>query len=156
MHCASYGKVIPDFIDFTDLHPTEQAWLAWHCGNAAGCLCADGCEKTLQKNIQLIQWGEKCHGATWFRMKEGPVTAGRLVEYDGQFTFFFGSGEIVDIPPATTGTYGWVKVNDVMDWENKMAMNGIIHHGALIHDAAVADALELFCQYLGIRAVRGK
>lgn len=156
MHCASMGEAKPDFIDWTDLHPTEKdIWLAWHCGNAAGCLCAEGCRRTLQKNIQLMQWTDHCYGASFFRLKPGPVTCGRLVEYNGEFTFFYGNGEIVDMPPYTTGTYGWVKVNDVADWEGKMAKNGIIHHGVIIHDPKVADALDLFCEFLGIKAVRG-
>ena len=33
---------------------------------------------------------------------------------------FIGEGEIVDMPPKVRGSYGWVKVNDVMDWERKM------------------------------------
>jgi L-fucose isomerase-like protein len=88
-------------------------------------------------------------------MKEGPVTCSRLVEYDGEFTFFFGTGEVVNVPPFIRGAYGWVKVNDVFDWESKMVENGVIHHGTLIHDAKVADALEMFCTFLGIKAVRG-
>ena len=90
-----------------------------------------------------------------FQLKPGPVTCARLVEYDGEYTMFFGAGEIVDIPPLVRGAYGWVRVKDVFDWENKMIENGIIHHGTLIHDPKVADALEMFCRYLDIKAVRG-
>ena len=43
-----------------------------------------------------------------------------------------------------------------MDWETKMFDTGVVHHGILIHDPAVADALELFCRYLGIKAVRAE
>ena len=165
MYCAGFGKIVPDFIDFTDLHPDgENAWLAWHCGNAATCLCADGCKPTLQTNIQLDQLdkgmgdpAEKTnHGCSWFRLKEGPVTAGRIVEYDGEYTMFFGNGVIEDMKPRTTGSYGWVRVKDVMDWETKMFEAGIVHHGVIMHDPAVADAMELFCRFLGIKAVRGE
>lgn len=41
------------------------------------------------------------------------------------------------------------------DWEKKMVECGVIHHGALIHDPKVADALAMFCRFLGIEAVRG-
>jgi hypothetical protein len=68
---------------------------------------------------------------------------------------FIGEGEIIDIPPKVRGSYGWVKVADVMDWEQKMVEHGIIHHGVMIHDAKVADALESFCKFNGIEAVRG-
>lgn len=156
VYCAALGEVKPVFIDWTDLHPTEEnVWLAWHCGNAAISLCAEGCKKKLVRNERMIQWCETCHGAIEFRLKPGPVTCARLVEYNGEYTMFTGNGEIINILPFVRGSYGWVKVNDVFDWENKMVENGIIHHGTLIHDPKVVDALEMFCKYLGIKYVKG-
>ena len=157
MYAASLGEAQPDFIDWTDLHPTEpNTWLAWHCGNAADSACDPACERRLSRNLRMIQWCENCHGAIETRLKTGPVTCGRLLEYDGEYTFFYGTGEIVDIPPFTRGAYGWVRVNDIGDWEDKMIECGAIHHGVLIHDSKVADALTMFCKFLGIRSVRGK
>lgn len=154
--CA-LGEVPADFIDWTDLHPTEDnVWLAWHCGNAACELCAADCKKHLTMNERLGLWSPTCYGSMEFRMKEGPVTCARLVEYDGKYTMFYGTGESINIGPMVRGAYAWIKVNDVMDWEQKMIDCGVIHHGALIHDEKVADALEIFCKYLGIEAVRGK
>lgn len=156
LYCAGLGATVPDFIDWTDLHPTEEnVWLAWHCGNAASSLCAEGCKKKLVRNERMIQWCPNCHGALEFRLKEGPITCARIVEYDGEYTMFIGSGEIVDMDPFVRGAYGWVKVKDIVDWENKMIDAGIIHHGTIIHDPKVADALEMFCKYVGIRVVRG-
>lgn len=156
VYCAALGEAKPDFIDWTDLHPTEKnVWLAWHCGNAAGSLCAADSPKRLLRNERMIQWCPNCHGAMEFRLKSGPVTCARLVEYDGQYTMFAGVGEIIDIPPFIRGAYGWVKVNNIGDWEHKMVEAGIIHHGTIIHDPKVADALELFCKFLGINCVRG-
>ena len=88
-------------------------------------------------------------------MKNGPVTCARLVEYDGQFTMFIGQGEIIDIEPAIRGAYGWVKVNDVGLWEDRLIEAGVIHHGCLIHDPKVAEALEMFCYFLDIKVVWG-
>ncbi len=156
MHAAGLGMSAPDFIDWTDLHPTEpDTWLAWHCGNAARSLKAPDSPARLVRNERMIQWCPTCHGALEFRLREGPVTCARMVEYDGEFTMFIGTGEIVDIPPFVRGAYGWVRVKDVADWEAKMIEHGIIHHGVLIHDPKVADALELFCRYQDITAVRG-
>lgn len=153
---AALGIAKPHFIDWTDLHPNEKnTWLAWHCGNAPRSLCAPGCTPRLVRNERMIQWCPNCHGALEFRLKPGPVTCARMVEYDSQFTMFFGTGNVVDIPPFIRGSFGWVRVNDIADWEHKMIDNGIIHHGTLIHDAKVADALEMFCLFLGITAVRG-
>lgn len=155
-HCA-LGTIPADFIDWTDLHPTEEnVWLAWHCGNAPCELCADDCQKHLTMNERLGLWSPTCYGSMEFRMKNGPVTCARLVEYDGKYSMFFGTGEIIDIGPMTRGSYGWVKVSDVKDWEQKMVDTGVIHHGTLIHDEKVADALEMFCKFMNIEAVRGK
>jgi L-fucose isomerase-like protein len=155
-YCTALGETKPDFIDWTDLHPTEEnVWLAWHCGNAAPSLCAEGCSRKLMRNERMIQWCGTCHGAMEFMLKPGPVTCSRIVEYDGEYTLFAGTGEIVDMGPYVRGAYGWVKVKDVFDWENKMIDNGIIHHGNIIHDPKVADAFEMFCKFTGIRYVRG-
>lgn len=157
MDACGLHQTPPDFIDWTDLHPTEKnVWLAWHCGNAAASLADPGCSKLLTANERLALWGPTCHGAIEFKMKNGPVTCARMVEYGGKFSLFYGTGEVVDMPPFSRGTYAWVKVNDVMDWEQKMIDVGVVHHGVLIHDRKVADALALFCQFMGIEAVRGK
>jgi len=156
IYCASLGEATPDFIDWTDLHPDkENVWLAWHCGNAAPSLRDQSCKSRLVRNERMIQWCPNCHGALEFRLKSGPVTCARMVEYQGEYTMFYGTGEIIDIEPMVRGAYGWVKVNDVFDWENKMIENGIIHHGTLIHDPKVADTMEMFCKFLNIKAVRG-
>jgi L-fucose isomerase-like protein len=153
--CA-LGTTPADFIDWTDLHPTEpNVWLAWHCGNAACELCAANSQKHLMMNERLGLWSPTCHGAMEFRMKDGPVTCARMVEYGGKFSIFYGTGEAVDIGPMTRGAYAWIKVNDVADWEQKMIDVGVIHHGVLIHDPKVADALAMFCKFMGIEAVRG-
>jgi len=152
-YAAGLEQTAPHFIDWTELHPEqENVWLAWHCGNAPPSACCAGCRACiLQHSILPLQpsWGTR-----EFRLKAGPVSCCRLVEYDGWFTMFIGTGEVVNMGPEVRGSYGWVKVNDAMDWEQKMVEHGIIHHGVLIHDPAVADALESFCKFNGIEVVR--
>ena len=46
-------------------------------------------------------------------------------------------------------------VRVLADWEQNMIEVGCVHHGVLIHDAKVADALAMFCKFMGIEAVRG-
>ena len=53
-------------------------------------------------------------------------------------------------------TYAQIKANDVADWKQKMIDVGVIHHGVLIHDSKVANALAMFCKFMNIEAVRGK
>jgi hypothetical protein len=67
---------------------------------------------------------------------------------------FIGQGEVCDTGPETHGTYGWVRVDDVLEWERVMVEKGIIHHGVLIHDPEVGPALESFCEFLGIEVIR--
>lgn len=158
---AAYGaaleKVPPIFIDWTDLHPTEDnCWLAWHCGNAAPSQCACTCNPKLMLNERLSVWSDNCDGTVEFNMAPGKVTCLRIVEYDGEYTMFIGTGEIMDIDPFIRGTYGWVKVKDIRDWEKKMIESGVVHHGVLIRDEGAADALEMFCKFAGIRCVRAE
>ncbi len=153
-HAAGLGATSPHFIDWTELHPDqENVWLAWHCGNAPPSLCRPGCTPCINQHMIIPikpSWGTReCS------LKTGPVTCCRLVEYDGWFTMFIGEGEVIDIPPYTRGSYSWVKVADVVDWEQKMVEHGIIHHGVLIHDPKVADALASFCKFNGIEVVKG-
>jgi L-fucose isomerase-like protein len=156
MNSCALGQIPSDFIDWTDLHPTEDnVWLAWHCGNAACQLCASNCKTTLRMNERLGLWSPTCYGTLEFRMKDGDVTCARLMEYDGQFNMFYGNGTAVDIGPMTRGSYAWIKVNDIKDWEVKMIETGTVHHGVLIHDKKVADALGMFCKFMNINGVKG-
>ena len=88
-------------------------------------------------------------------MKNGGVTCARIVEYEGKYSCFYGTGEVVDLKPMSRGAYGWVKVSDIGDWEDKMIETGAIHHGVLIHDTKAADALTMFCKFMDINVVRG-
>jgi len=151
---ASLDRVPPHFIDWTELHPSlENVWLAWHCGNAPPSTCCPGCRACLRDHSILPL--ESSWGTREFRLKPGPVTCCRLVEYEGEWTMFIGQGEVIESEPYVRGSYGWVKVADVFDWEQKMVDHGIIHHGVLIHDPAVAAALESFCKFMGISVLRG-
>jgi len=153
-YSAGLGETAPHFIDWTELHPQkENIWLAWHCGNAPPSICGPDCQACIMEHSILPlrpSWGTR-----EFRVKTGPVSCCRLVEYEGWFTMFVGNGEVIETEPKVRGSYGWVKVADAMDWEQKMVEHGIIHHGVLIHDPAVADALESFCKFNGIEVVRG-
>ena len=153
-YLASLGKIAPHFIDWTELHPTRKnVFLAWHCGNAPRSACQGDCQPCLKDHSILPV--KPSWGTLEFKLQPGPVTCCRLVEYDGQFTMFIGQGEVIDCGPKVRGSYGWVKVADVYDWEQKMVEHGIIHHGVLVHDPEVADALESFCRFNGIEVVRG-
>ncbi len=156
MNSCALGMIPADFIDWTDLHPTEpNVWLAWHCGQCSLRAVRQQQQDPPDDERAPGLWGPYCYGSMEFRMKDGPVTCARMVEYDGKYSIFYGTGESIDIGPMTRGAYAWIKVNDVADWEQKMIEVGCVHHGVLIHDAKVADALAMFCKFMGIEAVRG-
>lgn len=150
-YLASKGQTAPHLIDWTDLHPSEaNVFLAWHCGNAPPSLCAKGCCARLERH-PIPGIGEP-YGILVSRLREGPVTFCRLVEYDGEFAMFIGRGEVIDIGPKTGGSGGWVKVADIGEWERLMVQNGVIHHGVLIH-GDLMSALRSFCYFNEIRIV---
>ena len=153
-YTAGLDQVSPHFIDWTELHPDrENVWLAWHCGNCPRSVCEPACRPALRDHSILPL--KPSYGTLEFRMRPGPVTCMRLVEYDGEWTMFIGRGEVLPIEPYVRGSYGWVQVADVMDWEQKMVEHGIIHHGVLIHDPEVAAALESFCHFNDIKVLKG-
>jgi len=153
-YTATLDQAAPHFIDWTELHPERKnVWLAWHCGNCPLSLCDPACKPALREH-SILQIKPSC-GTLEFRLKSGPVTCMRLVEYDGEFTMFIGRAEVQPIEPFVRGSYGWVRCADVMDWEQKMVEHGIIHHGVLIHDLEAADALESFCYFNDIKVVKG-
>ena len=56
---------------------------------------------------------------------------------------------------ASSGSDSFFGQPGISNWEQKMIEVGCVHHGVLIHDAKVADALAMFCKFMGIEAVRG-
>ncbi|MBI2844166.1 MAG: hypothetical protein HYX78_12260 [Armatimonadetes bacterium] len=124
-YLASKGRIPPHIIDWTDLHPSEpNVFLAWHCGNAPPSLCAGGCCPKLARH-PIPGFGEP-YGILLSRLREGPVTLCRLVEYDDEFTMFISRGEVIQIDPETGGSGGWIRVSDIGEWERLMVQNGVI------------------------------
>lgn len=135
LSCASLGRNIPFFGEFTVRHPQDQnTELLWHCGPFAYSLKA---EDSAAKLVNMRQW---------FRVKDGRYTVARLDQDNGNYSLLSGvcsSGE----GPYTFGTYLWARFDNLSGWEKKLVEGPYIHHMAEI-EGDYTDALEEFCRYI--------
>lgn len=153
---AALGGAVPHFIDWTVQHQVQDnVFLAWHCGNAPACLARPGAPVVVRE--QAIMSGvvgpERAQMAAEAQLREGPVTLCRLMEYDGEFKMLIIQGEIIPSDDVLRGAWSWVRVPDLAGLYRTLAEEGFAHHASMIH-GELADAVENFCHYCGIRAVR--
>ena len=113
----------------------------WHCGLAPLSMCDPDAqpEATIHSNRAkplLMQ----------FPLKPGRVTIARLSEATGEFRLVIGGGQILQAPPAFTGTSGIIRFDSgaaaVMD---TILREGLEHHISLTYGdhQAVLEALAL-------------
>jgi L-fucose isomerase-like protein len=155
-HLASLRETVPHFIDWTIQHQElENVFLAWHCGNAPGCLAADPNRVVIREQaiMSTVVGPERAQGAIEFQLKPGVVTICRLVEYDGEFKMLITNGEIIPTEDKLRGSWAWVKVPNLARLYRLLAEEGFIHHASMIH-SDIADAVEAFCKFAGIAVVR--
>ncbi|MHB1293744.1 MAG: L-fucose/L-arabinose isomerase family protein [Anaerolineae bacterium] len=153
---VSLDSTVPHFIDWTIQHQEmENVFLAWHCGNAPICLASDPQTVVVREQAIMSQvvGAERAQGAIEFQVKPGVVTLARLVEYDGEFKMLITKGELIHTADKLRGSWGWVKVADLSHLYRVLAEEGFIHHASMIHGDYV-DAMENFCKFTGIQAVR--
>lgn len=153
---ATLGKSVPHFVDWTIKHPEkEDLVLMWHCGNAPPSLACTGCQLTLRYHSILYKaiGKDKSQGVGEFRLKPGPVTINRLVEYDGEFKMLVVNGQILEEGPYTRGSYSWVKINNLEGVYRTLVDEGFIHHASMIH-GNISEEIESACRFLGIRVVK--
>ena len=153
---AGLEQTVPHFIDWTIQHQEmENVFLAWHCGNAPGCLAADPNTVVIREQAIMSQvvGRERAQGAIEFQLKPGVVTLCRLVEYDGEFKMLITNGEILHTEDKLRGSWAWVKVPDLAGLYRVLAEQGFTHHASMIH-GDIADAVQAFCKFAGIEVVR--
>ncbi|HHX44430.1 MAG TPA: hypothetical protein GX714_10655 [Chloroflexi bacterium] len=153
---ASLEATVPHLVEWTIQHPQmDDVFLAWHCGNAPTALADGATPVTVREQAILspLVGAEKAQGAAEFQLHPGPVTLSRLAEYDGDYKMLITSGEIIPSEDRLRGTWAWVRVNDLARLYRVLAEQGFTHHASMIH-GDVADALEAFCRFTGIEAVR--
>lgn len=154
---ATLGEATPFFVDWTIQHRTRpNTFLAWHCGNGPTCLRARGASVTLRNRSRPLDAPipeEDAGAGVWeFAVRPGPVTLCRTVEYDGELKMLIARGEVVEDPARERGTSAWVEVPDLDRLYRTLVEEGFVHHASMIH-GDVAEALEQFCRFVGVRPV---
>lgn len=135
LSCASLGKKVPFFGEFTVRHPSEpNTELLWHCGPFAYSLKKPGAPC---KNVNMRQW---------FQVKDGHYTLARMDQDNGRYSLLGGSFDSAD-GPYTFGTYLWAKFDSLSKWERKLIEGPYIHHMAEIEGDYTAELKE-FCKYV--------
>lgn len=135
LSCASLGRKIPFFGEFTVRHPTEKnIELLWHCGPFAYSLKAPD---SPAKQVNMRQW---------FRVKDGAYTVARLDQDNGAYSLLAGRCLSAE-GPYTFGTYLWAEFDDLPAWEKKLVEGPYIHHMAEIEGDYTAELAE-FCKYI--------
>lgn len=133
--CASLGKQIPFFGEFTVRHPTDNSLqLLWHCGPFAYSL------KKSSSTAKMVNMRQ------YFQVKDGTFTVARLDQHRGQYSLLNGICESAE-GPHTFGTYLWAKFKDRSKWERKLVEGPYIHHMAEI-EGDFTQALREFCKYV--------
>jgi len=133
--CASMGKKVPFFGEFTVRHPEDKnTELLWHCGPFAYSLKKEGSQA---KEVNMRQW---------FEVKEGVFTAARMDQDKGEYKFLAGVCESAD-GPYSFGTYLWAKFENLSKWEHKLIEGPYIHHMAEI-EGDYTETIKEFCKYI--------
>lgn len=133
------ANAVPFFADMTIRHPEDpNAELLWHCGNFPTCSIADVRHATVTPNVLLAH---HCPGTGHYRLKDGNLTICRFDGDHGEYRLFIGEGHTTT-GPETTGTYVWLKVENMDLWEYKLVTGPYIHHcsGAYGHVAHILYA----------------
>ena len=135
LSCATMGKKIPFFGEFTVRHPQDaDGELLWHCGPFAYSLKKENCPC---KNVNMRQW---------FQVKDGVYTIARMDQDNGKYTLLHGTFQTME-GPYTFGTYLWARFQNLDAWERKLVEGPYIHHMAEI-EGDVTDILREFCKYV--------
>lgn len=135
LSCASLGKKVPFFGEFTVRHPeNKNGQLLWHCGPFAYSLKA---EDSPAKQVNMRQW---------FRVKDGSYTIARFEQDNGNYTLLEGTFRSTD-GPYTFGTYLWAEFDNLSRWERKLIEGPYIHHMAEI-EGDYTEELKEFCKYV--------
>lgn len=135
--------------DLINLDEQENTVTFWHCGNAAPSLHNKDDGVTMC-NHPLAGQGT----AFWCALKDGPVTAARFTNIDGQYRLFLLSGEAVPTVRNTRGAMVNVKVETpVLELVNRIAENGMSHHWSVVWQD-VAEEMTQVARLLNIPVIR--
>ena len=135
LSCATLGKKIPFFGEFTNRHPEDKnTELLWHCGPFAYSLKA---KDSVAKNVNMRQW---------FRVKDGHYTIARFDQENGNYKMLCGEFDSAK-GPYTFGTYIWAKFDNLKKWEDKLIDGPYIHHMAEV-EGEYLETVKEFAKFV--------
>ena len=135
LQCASRGKEVPLFGEFTTRHPeNKNAELLWHCGPFPYSAKAEG------EGARLF------NAKPSFRAKDGKYTIARFQGDDGRYTLLGGEFKTAE-GPYTFGTYLWAEFKDLSAIEKKLICGPYIHHMTEMY-GSYSETLEEFCKFV--------
>jgi len=155
-HLASQRATVPCPFEWTVQHQEiANVFLAWNHGSAPISLADDPDAVLVRKESVLSQMvgPERAQCAIEFQLKPGLVTLCRLVEYHGEFKMLITRGEVIHSTDDLRGVWGWVRVPDLAQLYRLLAEQGFTNRASLVY-GDIADAVEAFCRFVGIRVVR--
>lgn len=140
---------LPTFVtDLINIDEQDNTVTFWHCGNAAPSL------HNLSDGVSLCNHPLAGQGtAFWCSLKEGPVTAARFTNIDGQYRLFLLRGTAVPTVRCTRGVMVNVQVKTpVLEMVQKIAQNGMSHHYSVVWED-VADRMTALANVLHIPVI---
>lgn len=134
LKCATLGKGIPLFGEFTVRHPENQnAELLWHCGPFPVSEKAEGTKARLVNQ------------RVWLRAKDGTYTVARIDQESGNYMVLPMVCNTT-VGPQTHGTYIWGEFEDLQKIEDRLIDGPYIHHFVEIKGDYRKEINE-FCKY---------
>lgn len=123
--------------DLTIRHPeNDNAELLWHCGPFAYSL------KDKNSKARLVDGQEQ------FELCSGDITLVRFDDCDGEYSLFTGQVKTTT-GPETTGTYIWIQMDNLKQWEEKLMFGPYIHHIGGVYGNYI-DVMREVARYLNI------
>ncbi|MCC6616475.1 MAG: L-fucose/L-arabinose isomerase family protein [Anaerolineae bacterium] len=135
--------------DLVAFDADEDVAVLWHCGLAPLSMADPSVqpEATIHSNRKLPLLMQ-------FPLKPGRISLARLSEATGEFRLVIASGEMLQAPPAFTGTTGTLRFDSgagqVMD---TLMREGLEHHLSITYGDHV-EALEMLARMLEIPILR--
>lgn len=127
----------------------HDATILWHCGLAPLSMADPNVQPTA-----TLHSNRKMPLLMQFPLKSGRVTLARLSEATGNYRLVVGSGEMLPLPPAFSGTTGAVRFDSgttsVMD---TILSEGLEHHISLVYGDYV-EALLALARLLNLPVLR--
>ena len=156
LHYLSGGEATA-YADTHELTEDKVLWAA--CGYAPADMCVDGkitCQLPVENAVGLgATFGDYITNKNW--LKKGDLSVARILkDKDGGFTLHTAAGEAVGEigKVAEFGAPQYAFTDMILKGDmDQFSRHLGSHHYALVY-ADVAEALELYCEYKGIRFIK--